>query len=87
MSSLRAGADLSHIFCTKDALIPIKSYSPGFIVHHILDSSPKEIIKRFPSLHSIVIVPGLGRDENSIPLVLIDALKEFFSNKNHEEIK
>ena len=32
-SSLRAGADLSHIFCIEEAAIPIKSYSPELIVH------------------------------------------------------
>ena len=36
MSSLRAGCDLSHIFCHKDASI-IKSYSPDIVVHPIFD--------------------------------------------------
>ena len=30
------GADLSHVFCTKDAAPVIKSYSPELIVHPIL---------------------------------------------------
>jgi NAD(P)H-hydrate repair Nnr-like enzyme with NAD(P)H-hydrate dehydratase domain len=34
VSSLRSGADLSHVFTPdKDALIPIKCYSPELIVH------------------------------------------------------
>lgn len=30
------GADLSHVFCTKDAAPVIKSYSPELIVHPVL---------------------------------------------------
>ncbi|KAJ0092577.1 hypothetical protein Patl1_25438 [Pistacia atlantica] len=35
----RIGADLSHVFCTKDAAPVIKSYSPELIVHPILEES------------------------------------------------
>lgn len=33
------GADLSHVFCTKDAATVIKSYSPELIVHPVLEES------------------------------------------------
>lgn len=33
------GADLSHVFCTKDAAHVIKSYSPELIVHPVLEES------------------------------------------------
>ncbi|KAL9274370.1 ATP-dependent (S)-NAD(P)H-hydrate dehydratase-like protein, partial [Drosera capensis] len=33
------GADLSHVFCTKDAAPIIKSYSPELIVHPVLEES------------------------------------------------
>lgn len=33
------GADLSHVFCTKDAAPIIKGYSPELIVHPILEES------------------------------------------------
>lgn len=33
------GADLSHVFCTRDAAPVIKSYSPELIVHPILEES------------------------------------------------
>lgn len=33
------GADLSHVFCTKDAAPVIKSYTPEIIVHPILEES------------------------------------------------
>ena len=35
------GADLAHIFCTEDAAIPIKSFSPELIVHPVLPSGHK----------------------------------------------
>lgn len=33
ISALRSGAELSHVFCTNEASIPIKCYSPDLIVH------------------------------------------------------
>ncbi|CAL5392984.1 unnamed protein product [Camellia sinensis] len=39
ISALKIGADLSHVFCTKDAAPVIKSYSPELIVHPILEES------------------------------------------------
>ncbi|XP_066562271.1 ATP-dependent (S)-NAD(P)H-hydrate dehydratase isoform X1 [Amia ocellicauda] len=65
ISALKAGADVSHVFCTKDAATVIKSYSPELIVHPILDSpnAVAEFEKWLPRLHSIVVGPGLGRDD------------------------
>ena len=76
ISSLKCGADLSHIFCSPAAAIPIKSYSPEIIVHPVmpeLSSSTEsaedrvaaavaEVVASFPRLHTLVIGPGLGRD-------------------------
>lgn len=39
MSALKAGVDLSHVFCTEDAAVPIKAYSPELIVHPVLRTS------------------------------------------------
>ncbi|KAI5580918.1 hypothetical protein BDE02_08G185300 [Populus trichocarpa] len=39
ISALKIGADLSHVFCTKDAAPVIKSYSPELIVHPVLEES------------------------------------------------
>ncbi|GBG78116.1 hypothetical protein CBR_g26053 [Chara braunii] len=39
ISALKLGADLSHVFCTKDAGPVIKSYSPELIVHPVLKES------------------------------------------------
>uniref|UniRef100_F6R5B7 ATP-dependent (S)-NAD(P)H-hydrate dehydratase n=1 Tax=Monodelphis domestica TaxID=13616 RepID=F6R5B7_MONDO len=65
ISALKVGADLSHVFCTKDAAPVIKSYSPELIVHPVLDSphAVPEVEKWLPRLHTIVIGPGLGREE------------------------
>lgn len=61
------------MFCTKDAGVPIKSYSPELIVHPVLQASneqecgdPEESISAFTkwqhSLTSVIVGPGLGRD-------------------------
>lgn len=71
-SVLRLGGELSHIFCSKSAAVPIKSYSPEQIVHPYLpdpdtpvdqiESCVKKVLDWSPAIHSYVIGPGLGRD-------------------------
>ena len=41
-ASLLFGADLVFVFCAKEALIPIKSYSPEFMVTELYDGSKLE---------------------------------------------
>ncbi|XP_074320052.1 ATP-dependent (S)-NAD(P)H-hydrate dehydratase [Silene latifolia] len=77
ISALKIGADLSHVFCTKDAAPIIKSYSPELIVHPILEESYSvrdedkiptankilaEVNKWMERFDCLVIGPGLGRD-------------------------
>ncbi|XP_055316052.1 ATP-dependent (S)-NAD(P)H-hydrate dehydratase [Sitodiplosis mosellana] len=65
MSALKFGADVVHLFCIRDAAIPIKSYSPEIMVHPVLDdpSDPIKLITPWlDRLHVVVIGPGLGRD-------------------------
>lgn len=77
ISALKVGADLSHVFCTKDAATVIKSYSPELIVHPILEESYSvrdderalvsskiltEVAKWMERFDCIVVGPGLGRD-------------------------
>ncbi|KAK4478028.1 hypothetical protein RD792_017293, partial [Penstemon davidsonii] len=77
ISALKIGADLSHVFCTKDAATVIKSYSPEIIVHPILEESYNirdedkrsisgkviaEVNKWMERFDCLVIGPGLGRD-------------------------
>ncbi|XP_012268652.1 ATP-dependent (S)-NAD(P)H-hydrate dehydratase [Athalia rosae] len=71
ISALRVGADLAHIFCTKEAGIPLKSYSPEPIIHPVLDQHDAiKLIKPWlDRLHVIVIGPGLGREEKVFKVI------------------
>lgn len=83
ISALKVGADLSHVFCTKDAAPVIKSYSPELIVHPVLDSpnAVEEIEKWLPRLHSLVVGPGLGRDDN-----ILKTAKEIIAKSKAKDI-
>ncbi|KAI4252482.1 MAG: hypothetical protein L6R42_007944, partial [Xanthoria sp. 1 TBL-2021] len=72
MASARLGADLSHVICTPPAANVIKTYSPNLMVHPIMRETPSSnsassvaspVIAMLTHLHSLVIGPGLGRDE------------------------
>lgn len=81
ISALKVGADLAYVFCSKDAAPAIKSYSPELIVLPVLDqhdSGLSEITGFLPKLYSLVIGPGLGRDESVAAMVakLIPVVKE-----------
>ncbi|CAG0887803.1 unnamed protein product [Cyprideis torosa] len=64
MTAMRTGADLAHIFCDASAASVIKSYSPDVIVHPYLTS--EDVDPWLERMHSIVIGPGLGRNENLV---------------------
>nr|XP_020464989.1 ATP-dependent (S)-NAD(P)H-hydrate dehydratase isoform X1 [Monopterus albus]XP_020464990.1 ATP-dependent (S)-NAD(P)H-hydrate dehydratase isoform X1 [Monopterus albus] len=83
ISALKVGADLSHVFCTKDAAAVIKSYSPELIVHPVLDSpnAVEEIEKWLPRLHSLVVGPGLGRED-----LLLKTAKEVIEKSKAKDI-
>ncbi|XP_026232927.1 ATP-dependent (S)-NAD(P)H-hydrate dehydratase isoform X1 [Anabas testudineus] len=83
ISALKVGADLSHVFCTKDAATVIKSYSPELIVHPVLDSpnAVEEIEKWLPRLHSLVVGPGLGREDS-----LLKTAKEVIEKSKARDI-
>ncbi|XP_068602405.1 ATP-dependent (S)-NAD(P)H-hydrate dehydratase isoform X2 [Brachionichthys hirsutus] len=83
ISALKVGADLSHVFCTKDAAAVIKSYSPELIVHPVLDSpnAVEEIEKWLPRLHALVVGPGLGNED-----VLLKAAKEVIEKSKARDI-
>ncbi|OQS04428.1 hypothetical protein THRCLA_03340 [Thraustotheca clavata] len=66
------GVDLCHIFCTKEAAIPIKCYSPELIVHPLLTQDTNAIMKInevLPRLDALVLGPGLGREPFVLDLV------------------
>lgn len=83
ISALKVGADLSHVFCTKDASTVIKSYSPELIVHPVLDApnAVEEIDTWLPRLHALVVGPGLGRDPT-----LLTTTREVIERAKRREI-
>ncbi|CAL9690089.1 unnamed protein product [Knipowitschia caucasica] len=83
ISALKVGADLAHVFCTKDAAPVIKSYSPELIVHPVLDraNALEEIKKWLPRLHSVVVGPGLGRDDH-----ILQTAKEIINESKARDI-
>ncbi|KAJ4825758.1 hypothetical protein Tsubulata_029386 [Turnera subulata] len=90
------GADLSHVFCTKDAAPVIKSYSPELIVHPILEESYSvrdedkgnvsrkvvaEVDKWMERFDCIVVGPGLGRDP-----FLLDCVSEIMKQARQSNV-
>lgn len=73
ISALKAGADLVHVFCEKEAGQVIKSYSPELIVHPILDTEYvlEEIDLWLPRFNCVVIGPGLGRNQSMLGRISI----------------
>ncbi|KAG7272178.1 hypothetical protein CRUP_014777, partial [Coryphaenoides rupestris] len=71
IAALKVGADLSHVFCTRDAATVIKSYSPELIVHPVLDSpnAVEEMDKWLPRLHSLVEVIEKSKARD-IPIII-----------------
>ena len=71
MSALSTGADLVYVFCSSEASIPIKSYSPELIVYPVLDKleAVDFVSSLMPKLHSLVIGPGLGRKPQLKPVI------------------
>ncbi|MQL73548.1 hypothetical protein Taro_005917 [Colocasia esculenta] len=90
------GADLSHVFCTKDAAPVIKSYSPELIVHPVLEESYSvrddekasvsqkvlaEATKWMERFDCLVVGPGLGRDP-----FLLDCVSEIIKHARESNI-
>lgn len=96
ISALKIGADLSHVFCTKDAALVIKSYSPEIIVHPILEESYSvrdedrasisakvlaEVDKWMERFDCLVVGPGLGRDP-----FLLDCVSEIIKHARESNV-
>ncbi|XP_047313294.1 ATP-dependent (S)-NAD(P)H-hydrate dehydratase [Impatiens glandulifera] len=96
VSALKIGADLSHVFCTKDAAPVIKGYSPELIVHPILEESYSvrngdeqsvsakvlaEVIKWIERFDCLVVGPGLGRDP-----FLLDCVSDIMKHARQSNI-
>ncbi|XP_022084505.1 ATP-dependent (S)-NAD(P)H-hydrate dehydratase-like [Acanthaster planci] len=80
MAALKTGCDLSHVFCAQEAAPVIKSYSPELIVHPVLDcdDAVEQTCAWLPRMHTVIIGPGLGRNETLLKNVLavIDRAKD-----------
>lgn len=73
IAAMRVGADAVHIFCSKDAAIPIKSYSPELMVHPVLDDANDAVALIEPwleRLHVLIIGPGLGRETKTFDTII-----------------
>ena len=79
ISALKTGADLAIVLCARSAGSAIKAYSPELIVHAILPSKSdlgvdahavdEAINAQLQRADSVVIGPGLGRDEITLAAV------------------
>lgn len=103
MTALRMGADLAHVFCHRDAAVPLKTYSPELIVHPLLDATDPltEMEEWLPRLHALVLGPGLGRRPQTFAtlghvleaakdrqlLLVLDADALFYLNENYDTIQ
>lgn len=80
ISAMKTGADLAYVFCSADSAPIIKGYSPELIVIPNLEcnNAIEEISAFLPRLHSLVIGPGLGRNERTLSTVgsIISLAKE-----------
>ena len=61
------GVDLAHVWCTPEAAIPIKCYSPELIVSCRLNNAQYETDKEamkmeFSRMDVFIMGPGLGRN-------------------------
>lgn len=68
MSTMRLGADLAYVVCSREASQVIKNYSPDLIVTPLLDCPSEtefdtEMDCLMTRLHALVVGPGLGREE------------------------
>lgn len=97
VSSLKSGCDLAHVFCTRSAGIPIKTYSPELIVHPTLDASDESEIldfeeytqriynkssKWFGNINVFIIGPGLGRDKFLTEHLVPKLVQEIYEKSN-----
>lgn len=97
VSALKSGCDLAHVFCTRSAGIPIKSYSPELIVHPTLDASDESLIedfeeyslkiyqktsKWFRTMNVFIIGPGLGQDKFLLEHLVPKLVQNMYDTSN-----
>ena len=85
-AALKSGADIVHVFCPEEASIPMKSYSPELIVHQCLHEAEKTSKWISNACSSLVIGPGLGREEETTGRYIQEIFRNVFDNsKNFTE--
>lgn len=68
LGALRTGIDIAYLFVPQSISIPIRSISPNFIVFPLPDSkitigTANRILNSIPTVDSVVIGPGTGRQK------------------------
>ena len=66
-AAFKSGVDLVHVACPQSVALPIRSYSPDFIVHTlseeiIVEEDVDKIVELSKNVDSVVIGCGMGRD-------------------------
>ncbi|MGB9978940.1 NAD(P)H-hydrate dehydratase [Methanobacterium sp.] len=81
-AAFKSGVDLVHVACPQSVALPIRSYSPDFIVHTlsediIVEEDVGKILELSKNVDSVVIGCGMGKDKETASAL----------NKLVEEIK
>jgi ADP-dependent NAD(P)H-hydrate dehydratase / NAD(P)H-hydrate epimerase len=69
-AAFKSGVDLVHVACPQSVALPIRSYSPDFIVHTlseeiIVEEDVDKILELSQNVDSVVIGCGMGRDKET----------------------
>lgn len=69
-AAFKSGVDLVHVACPQSVALPIRSYSPDFIVHTlseeiIVEEDVDKILELSKNVDSVVIGCGMGRDKET----------------------
>ena len=69
-AAFKSGVDLVHVACPQSVALPIRSYSPDFIVHTlseeiIVEEDVDKIVELSKNVDSVVIGCGMGKDKET----------------------
>ena len=69
-AAFKSGVDLVHVACPQSVALPIRSYSPDFIVHTlseeiIIEEDVDKIVELSKNVDSVVIGCGMGKDKET----------------------
>ena len=82
-AAFKSGVDLVHVACPQSVALPIRSYSPDFIVHTlseeiIVEEDVDKILELSKNVDSVVIGCGMGRDKETASALneLVEGIKK-----------